>query len=232
MPLPHNPTPTPTPDPTPYPHSHYDCHYYPSLTLSPLLLLLFRLLLVRLLLNILVVFRLAFLLHLLILLLLAPKRPWSRAMQQALSHYIGFKAEEAAQNHMPAASSASTHESNTLVFYMGVALCLVWASCMWLAVCVGACACAERTVLGPVLGVLYLMATKHRSCAVICCWHIASTMLLTGNRQPRDPHAAMEDEGREGEETAGAQEGAARRARNPEHTHPRGAQGWRQARHE
>ena len=41
--------------------------------------------------------------------LLAPKRTWSRAMSHAMSHYIAFKAEEAAHRHFPATASASTH---------------------------------------------------------------------------------------------------------------------------
>ena len=38
--------------------------------------------------------------------LLAPKLPWSRDMQGAISHYFFYKVEEAAQAHMPKTASA------------------------------------------------------------------------------------------------------------------------------
>jgi hypothetical protein len=45
--------------------------------------------------------------------LLAPARPWSRAMQTALSHLVAFKADEARQAVMPVTSMATASVMNT-----------------------------------------------------------------------------------------------------------------------
>ena len=45
--------------------------------------------------------------------LMSPKNPWSRAMSQAFTHYINFKAEECAHRPIPKCHSADLHCNST-----------------------------------------------------------------------------------------------------------------------